>query len=48
MKKTKQTMLTAAVLSAALAMQGELSYLSNSASAVTEPPVLVSEDSNDD
>ena len=39
MKKTKQTMLTAAVLSAALAMQGELSYLSNSASAVTEPSV---------
>ena len=44
MKKTKQTMLTAAVLSAALAMQGELSYLSNSASAVTEPPVPADSD----
>jgi hypothetical protein len=44
MKKTKQTILTAAVLSAALAMQGELSYLSNSASAVTEPPVPVDSD----
>lgn len=44
MKKTKQTMLTAAVLSAALAMQGELSYLSNSATAVTEPPVPADSD----
>ena len=44
MKKTKQTMLTAAVLSAALVMQGELSYLSNSASAVTEPPVSADSD----
>ena len=38
MKKTKQTMLTAALLSAALAMQGELNYLSDSASAVTKSP----------
>ncbi len=38
MKKTKQTMLTAAILSTALAMQAELSYLSNSAYAVTESP----------
>ena len=39
MKKTKQTMLTAAILSTALAMQGGLSYLSGTASAVTEMPV---------
>ena len=38
MKKTKQTMLTAAILSTALAMQAELSYMSNSAYAVTESP----------
>ena len=44
MTQTKQTMLTAAVLSAALAMQGELSYLSNSATAVTEPPVPADSD----
>ena len=36
--------LLAILLSAALAMQGELSYLSNSASAVTEPPVPADSD----